>query len=167
MKRTLIIIVALVGVGGLIGLLSYHPKSTQVGAATSKSPKSSASASPSSSSSPSSSGDSAGASTNDASSSSSGSKYKDGTYSGETVDVGFGPVQVQAVVSGGKLTAVNFLQMPSDQHHSQEITAQAEPILRSEALAAQSANINTVSGATQDSDGFVKSLTAALNQANS
>ena len=163
MKRTLIIIVALVGVGGLIGLLSYHPNSTQVGAASSKSPEASASTSPSSSATPVSAGNSAGASTSNSSS----SKYKDGTYTGETVDVGFGPVQVQAVVSGGKLTAVNFLQMPSDQHHSQEIAAQAEPILKSEALAAQSASIDTVSGATQDSDGFVKSLTAALSQASS
>jgi uncharacterized protein with FMN-binding domain len=139
-------LLVLVGVGGLIGLLGYHPKAVSVGGQASHTPQ------PSSTPSSDPSTGSGGSST----------AYKDGTYTGTTVDVGYGPVQVQAVILGGKLTTVNFLQMPNDRQHSQEITDQAEPLLRQEAIQAQSANIDTVSGATQDSDGFVESLQAAL-----
>lgn len=150
MKRTIISLLVLVGVGGLIGLLSYHPKTPAVATETS----SSSSHSPS--------GAVAGSS---ASPSSTAGGYKDGSYTGTTVDVGYGPVQVQAVVSGGKLATVKFLQMPYDRQQSAEIASQAEPILMQEALQAQSANIDTVSGATSDSEGFAQSLQSALGQA--
>lgn len=92
-------------------------------------------------------------------------QYKNGSYTGSAEDVGYGTVQVKAVISGGKLTNVKFVQMPAG-GHSSEVTAMAEPQLLSEALAAQSGNVNIVSGATQDSLGFQASLTSALNQAS-
>ena len=92
-------------------------------------------------------------------------KFKDGSYTGPVVDVYFGNVQVQAVVSQGKLSNVKILQAPNDRSTSVRIAAHAMPILTTEAISAQSANVNIVSGATETSQGFQKSLAAALAQA--
>ena len=94
------------------------------------------------------------------------STYKDGTFTGSAADTPYGTVQVAAVVSGGKITDINFLQMPSDQHESQQRTDYSEPYLKQSALSTQSAkNIEFVTGATSTSYGFQESLQAALNQA--
>ena len=90
--------------------------------------------------------------------------YKDGTFNGST-DTAYGTVSIGVVISGGKITDVKFLQMPSDQGHSREVTAYAEPLLKQTTLQAQSANIDFVSGATSTSNGFEQSLQAALDQA--
>ena len=88
-----------------------------------------------------------------------------GNVNGPIVQTPFGDVQVRAVISSGKLVDVVALQTPSDRTRSQEIAQYAVPILRSEALAAQSAQINAVSGATYTSEGYAQSLQAALDQA--
>jgi uncharacterized protein with FMN-binding domain len=92
-------------------------------------------------------------------------RYKDGTYTGSSVNVYYGNVQVQAVVQGGKITAVNFLQYPNDRSTSRYINSQAMPLLQQETLQAQSARVSGVSGASDTSQGFVQSLSAALAQA--
>lgn len=92
-------------------------------------------------------------------------QYKDGTYTGPEVDVDFGLVQVQAVVQNGKITNVRFLEYPSDRRTSQRINSFAVPELQQEAIQAQSANVNLISGATLTSEGFQQSLQAALSQA--
>lgn len=89
----------------------------------------------------------------------------DGSYTGAAMDSYYGNVQVKALVSGGKLTDVQFIQYPNDQHTSKEISDRSMPILRSEAIKLQSAEVDTVSGATQTSDGFKRSLASALLQA--
>jgi uncharacterized protein with FMN-binding domain len=91
--------------------------------------------------------------------------YKDGTYNGASENTLFGTVQIAAVVSGGKITDVQFLQMPSDLGHSQEVTAYAEPYLKDETIQKQSASISFVSGATTTSEAYAESLQAALDQA--
>jgi uncharacterized protein with FMN-binding domain len=90
---------------------------------------------------------------------------KDGTYNGGAEDTPYGTVQVAAVVSGGKITDIQFLQMPNDRGHTQEVTAFSEPLLKQETLQKQSAHIDFVSGATQTSEAYEQSLQAALNQA--
>jgi|ERR1035437_1159272 uncharacterized protein with FMN-binding domain len=92
-------------------------------------------------------------------------QYKDGTYTGPTVDAYYGYIQVQAVVSGGKLTDVIFLQYPSDRRTSVQINSQAMPYLKQEAIQAQSANVNIISGASDSSGAFIQSLGAALAMA--
>ncbi|MFA6554035.1 MAG: FMN-binding protein [Candidatus Paceibacterota bacterium] len=92
-------------------------------------------------------------------------KYKNGTYTGPVVDVFYGNVEVQATIANSKLTDIKFLQYPNDQETSQEKSAHAMPILKSEAIKVQSATVDMVSGATQTSTGFIKSLTQALVQA--
>lgn len=94
-------------------------------------------------------------------------KYKDGSYTGSVADAFYGNLQVKAIISGGKLTDVQFLQYPSDRDHSVEINSQAMPLLKQEAIAVQSANVDIVSGATQSSVAFQESLGAALSQAKS
>jgi uncharacterized protein with FMN-binding domain len=91
--------------------------------------------------------------------------YKDGTYTGDSEDTPYGTVQIAVVVSGGKITDVNFLEMPNDRGHTQEVTAFSEPLLKQETLSKQNAHIDFVTGATSTSEGYQQSLQSALNQA--
>ncbi|MFI6406603.1 FMN-binding protein [Streptomyces sp. NPDC050548] len=87
------------------------------------------------------------------------------TVTGETAQTRWGPVQVKITVTNGKITDVTAVQSPSDNPRDQEINSYALPQLKSEALAAQSASIDTVSGATYTSDGYRQSLQSALDSA--
>jgi len=93
--------------------------------------------------------------------------YKDGRYTGSAADAYYGFIQVLAVISGGKLTDVQFLQYPNDRSNSVAINSQAMPYLKQEALQAQGANVNIVSGATDSSQAFIQSLSSALDKAKS
>jgi uncharacterized protein with FMN-binding domain len=74
-------------------------------------------------------------------------------------------VQVQITVAGGEVTAVEVVEYPNGNGKDQQINARALPILVSETLEAQSADIDMVSGATVTSDGYVESLQSALDKA--
>ena len=87
------------------------------------------------------------------------------TVTGDTVQTRWGPVRVRITVKSGKLTDVTAVTYPTDNPRDQEINSFALPRLRSEALQAQSANIDTVSGATYTSDGYRQSLQSALDSA--
>jgi uncharacterized protein with FMN-binding domain len=91
--------------------------------------------------------------------------YKDGVYTGGVADAFYGNIQVQVVVQGGKITDVVFLQYPNDRGRSIAINTQAMPYLKQEAIAAQRANVDIVSGATATSQAFITSLGSALSQA--
>ncbi len=92
--------------------------------------------------------------------------YKDGTYVGSVDDAVWGNVQVQVVIQHGKITSVQFLQYPNDRNRSIAINQYADPILINEAIQAQSASVDIVTGATDSSDAFIQSLTDALSQAH-
>ncbi len=91
--------------------------------------------------------------------------YKDGSYTGSVADAFYGNIQVRAIISGGKITDVKFLQYPNDRPNSVRINTQAMPFLTQEAVQAQSAQVDIVSGATDTSQAFVESLSSALAQA--
>lgn len=91
--------------------------------------------------------------------------YKDGTYTGDAADAFYGNIQVAVTVQGGKITDVQFLQYPNDRENSVMINQQAMPLLRQEAIQAQSAHVDGVSGATDSSQAFVQSLSSALAKA--
>ena len=91
--------------------------------------------------------------------------YKDGQYDGNVADAYYGLVQVRAIIQGGKLTDVVFLSYPNDRSESIKINTYATPILKAEAIKAQSAKVNIVTGATNTSRAFINSLTSALSQA--
>jgi uncharacterized protein with FMN-binding domain len=83
---------------------------------------------------------------------------------GETFSNRWGPVQVQATFgSDGALMSVDVLQTPTADGKSVRINNRAVPVLNQEALSAQSANIDTVSGATYTSNDYVRSLQAAID----
>lgn len=88
--------------------------------------------------------------------------YADGSYTGSPADAYYGTVQVKAIISGGQIADVQFLQYPSDRSTSRYINGQAMPMLTQEAIQAQSANVSGVSGATATSGAFVQSLASAL-----
>ena len=89
-----------------------------------------------------------------------------GTYTGQSVDTRWGPVQVQITVKNGKITAAQAVVYPQENPRDQEINAFAVPQLNSEAVQAQSGNIDAVSGATVTSDGYIQSLQSAIDQAH-
>lgn len=90
---------------------------------------------------------------------------KDGKYTGDSADAYYGNVQVKITVSSGKITDVQFLDYPQDRRTSVFINSQAIPYLKTEAIQAQSANVDVISGATQTSLAFIQSLQSALAQA--
>ncbi|MFF2547835.1 FMN-binding protein [Kitasatospora sp. NPDC058063] len=85
--------------------------------------------------------------------------------SGDTVNTRYGPVQVQVTLAGSRITAVDVVKYPSSERRDREINTSALPVLNQEAIAAQSARIDVVSGATYTSDGYVRSLQSALDRA--
>jgi uncharacterized protein with FMN-binding domain len=89
-----------------------------------------------------------------------------GTFTGLDFPNRFGDVQVRVVISNGRITDVQAVQLPTDRAQSAYISQQAGPWLRSEALQAQSANIDIISGATYTSQSYAQSLESALQQAH-
>lgn len=89
-----------------------------------------------------------------------------GAIAGDAVMTRYGAVQVQITVSGGKITAADVLQVPNQDRRDQMINGQAVPILDQEAVAAQSSRIDSVSGATYTSDGYIQSLQSAIDKAH-
>jgi len=88
-----------------------------------------------------------------------------GTFDGNTASTRWGPVQVRIVVKDGKIVDASALQAPSGDSRSQSISRQAVPYLVQETLAAQSAQISGVGGASYTSNGWYQSLQSALKKA--
>ncbi|MGW6919688.1 FMN-binding protein [Streptomyces sp. NPDC054950] len=139
-----IVLASAATVSGMVLLLSLKPHTTPTVAGLASSPA------PSSSS---------GASSGSAAT---------GTQSltGDSVQTRWGPVQVRVTLKGGKLTDVTAVTYPQENPRDQQINAYAIPQLTREALTAQSADIDTVSGATYTSDGYRQSLQSALDSAS-
>jgi uncharacterized protein with FMN-binding domain len=100
-----------------------------------------------------------------ATSSSSSSTSSSKSVTGDSVDTRWGPVQVQITVTNGKVTKANAVVYPSGNSRDQEINAYAIPALNQEAVSAGSAQVDTISGATVTSDGYISSLQSALDKA--
>jgi uncharacterized protein with FMN-binding domain len=87
------------------------------------------------------------------------------SFDGDVVSNQYGDVQVRVTVNGRQISDIQALQMPQDRMRSAEISQQAQPLLRQEALQAQSAQIDIVSGATFTSESYAQSLQSALDRA--
>jgi uncharacterized protein with FMN-binding domain len=140
-----IVLASAATVSGMVMLLSLKPHTSSQTALALPAPSSSASAS------------------SGTGSAATGTK----TVTGDTVQTRWGPVQVRITIKDGKLTEVTAVTYPTDNPRDQEINSYAIPQLRTEALQAQSAEIDTVSGATYTSDGYRQSLQSALDSAGS
>ncbi|MEK7604295.1 MAG: FMN-binding protein [Patescibacteria group bacterium] len=92
-------------------------------------------------------------------------RFRDGTYTGNSVDSIFGQVQVQAVVKGGALVNVIGLVYPNDRETSTRISNESLSVMTKEAIEIQSADVDLVSGATQTWEAYVVSLDSALKLA--
>ena len=90
---------------------------------------------------------------------------KDGTYTGKPASTRYGNVQVQIDVSGGSIGDIRVIQYPTGDRRTVIINNKAIPILIAQGIAAQSATVDTVSGATYTSEGYRKSLQSAIDQA--
>lgn len=163
MKRVLLSITGTVL--GLVALLSFkthgHPVSAAGALPSAGLPGTSSSAAPSTST------GSSGAPPNPAKSRSNSGSSASGTrtIAGDAIQTQYGVVQVQVTVAGTKITNASFLQLTAYDGRSQEINSYAAPILLQETLSAQSANIDTVSGASYTTAGYQQSLQSALDKA--
>ncbi|MFJ2863241.1 FMN-binding protein [Kitasatospora sp. NPDC087314] len=84
---------------------------------------------------------------------------------GDAVNTRYGPVQVEVTLAGSRITAVDVVKYPTEDRRDRAINSTALPLLNQEAIAAQSAQVDVVSGATFTSDGYVRSLQSALDRA--
>ena len=99
------------------------------------------------------------------SSGASSSALTSGTFTGDSADTRYGPVQVKITVSGGKVTAAEAVDYPTNNPRDAEINQIAIPILQQETVGVTSAQIDFVSGATFTSDGYQRSLQSAIDKA--
>lgn len=153
-----IVLASAATVSGMVLLLSLKPHTTPAVAGLTPSP-----APFSSSSAPATAGTSGGAT---GSGGSSGSASGTRTLTGDSVQTRYGPVQVRVTLADGKITDVTAVEYPQENPRDQQINSYAVPELTREALTAQSAAIDTVSGATYTSDGYRRSLQSALDSAS-
>ncbi|MBT2391472.1 FMN-binding protein [Streptomyces sp. ISL-1] len=87
------------------------------------------------------------------------------TVLGDVAGTQYGDVQVQLTLSGGRITGAQAVKAPSADARSRQIAADAIPKLNQAVVTAQGARIDTVSGASYTSEGYIKSLQSALDKA--
>ncbi len=87
------------------------------------------------------------------------------TVTGAAADTRYGPVQVRITVTNGRITSADAVVYPNGSGRDQQINSSAVPQLNNEAISANSAKIDTISGATYTSVGYLTSLQSALDQA--
>ena len=95
-----------------------------------------------------------------------GAQPRSGSVTGDAVQTPYGDVQVEISFSGRRITNVHAVHLTDSSSTSVSISAGAAPVLRQEAIAAQSAQIDMVSGATYTSEGYIQSLQSAIDAAH-
>jgi uncharacterized protein with FMN-binding domain len=168
MKRILLSIFGTVA--GVVALLSFktqgHPLATPAGGLPSAGlPEGSTSTVPSTAPSSSAPGSTATTPSATPSATPSSATATSTSYVGSAVDTRYGIVQVKVTIAKHTITNVSFVQLTAFDGRSQEINSQAAPILLQETLSAQSAQIDSVSGASYTTQGYEQSLQSALDQA--
>jgi uncharacterized protein with FMN-binding domain len=138
MRRSPLVIAATVA--GSAGVLAFHPSTPVTQTATATSP----STTPAKSSSTSAAGS--------------------GTATGDAVSTQYGDAQVRVTIKNGKIVTIEALQLQGNDPRSVQISSSAAPILQQEALSAQTADIDAVSGATFTSASYAQSLQSALDK---
>jgi uncharacterized protein with FMN-binding domain len=152
-------------IAGLVALLSFksHSGAGLPSAAASAGVTPSASAPPASSPAPAGSSPAASAGSSPGPAASSPQPAKT-VLTGKVVQTADGPMQVQVTLVGHRITAVTVLQHTDNGTNSELIDSRAIPQLNHETLAAQSAKIDAVSGASYTSEGYIQSLQSALDK---
>jgi uncharacterized protein with FMN-binding domain len=91
--------------------------------------------------------------------------YRDGTFRGDPANAYWGRVEVRISIAGGRIDTIELLDTPHTHPRSVTGNQRAMPILMREAMTAQRAKVDAVSGATDSSEAFMRSLDSALRQA--
>jgi uncharacterized protein with FMN-binding domain len=138
MRRSPLVIAA--SIAGTAGVLAFHPSTPVTQTATATTP----STTPAKSSSTSAAGS--------------------GTATGDAVSTQYGDAQVRVTIKNGKIVTIEALQLQGNDPRSVQISSSAAPILQQEALSAQTADIDAVSGATFTSASYAQSLQSALDK---
>jgi uncharacterized protein with FMN-binding domain len=156
-----IVIALLSTVSGVVLLFSYHTSLGQGSPVAAKGTTSGGTTSGGSG------GPTAGGTTTSGGPTSGGtSTTSSGEYTGDAVNTRWGPVQVKITVKNGKITAADAVVYPQENPRDVEINSYAVPALVQETVQAQSAKIDSVSGATVTSGGYIASLQSAIDQAH-
>jgi uncharacterized protein with FMN-binding domain len=156
-----IVIAVMSTISGLVLLLSYHTSldpTPRAGAALGGAGTGPSEAGTGSSD--------AGAGSSDAGAGSSDASAGSGTFTGDEAPTRWGPVQVRIVVLNGRITQAETIEYPNGNHRDQEINSWALPQLQDATVRANSAGIDTLSGATVTSQGYLASLQSALDKAH-
>jgi uncharacterized protein with FMN-binding domain len=152
-------------IAGLVGLLSFKTQATPVASApaavSTTGPGTAATGTAATGSSTSSTSTAAAGSASTKATSTTATT----TVTGSVVNTRWGPVQVRITVTNGKLVSATAIQYPNGNGRDQQINAYAIPALTKEALAAGSAKIDMISGASYTSQGYISSLQSALDKA--
>jgi uncharacterized protein with FMN-binding domain len=159
------IVLAIMGtISGLVMLFSYHTSTT--GRATTTTDETDGSNTRATTGTATTAVPSATASAGSTPAATTSTAAADGTYTGDAVETHWGTVQVAITVANGRITSAEAVQYPNENPRDQQINAYAVPILNSEVVAAQSASIDAVSGATVTSGGYLESLQSAIDAAH-
>ena len=171
MRRLLLALVSTAA--GLAAVLSFKTQGSAATSGAAAAPETGTQASSSAPASTGSAGSGAGGTASGSGSTSAGSKTSTGstagtgggrTLTGAVSNTPYGPMQVQVTVEGKKITGVKVLQQTNTGVMSQQIDSNSIPQLTKETLTVQSARIDTVSGATATSTGYINSLQSALDK---
>jgi len=146
MRRSPLVIGATIA--GTAGVLAFHPHTPTVKTATATT----AAAPP------------ASTKTTTSSSTTSKSAGTSGSATGDAIATQYGNAQVKVTVQNGKITKVEALQLQGNDPRSYQISTSAEPILQEEVLTKQTADVDSVSGATFTSASYTQSLQSALDK---
>jgi uncharacterized protein with FMN-binding domain len=142
-------------ISGLVLLFSYHTSTGQGSVAGTLDSTTSGSGT----------SNAAGGSGSSSSSDSSGSDSGTTTLTGDSVQTRWGAVQVRITVKAGRIVSSEAIAYPNNNGHDVQINAYAVPVLNQQAVDAQGADLDGVSGATVTSEGYRRSLQSALDQA--
>jgi uncharacterized protein with FMN-binding domain len=159
MKRSPVVVIATIA--GLAGVLSFHTKPATLSLGKAVGPEAPGGSPTSAPTSTTTGPGSPGSSGTTPSTSPAATR----TATGAAINYNYGVLSVAATVSGTKLTNVTIASIDEGGNfRSQSIDQEAVPLLEQEALQAQSAGIQSVSGASYTSAGFEQSLQSALTQ---
>ena len=157
MRRAPIVVSATIA--GTAAVLAFHPRTPAVPTATASTAAAASSAAQSSGNS---SGTTGGTGTGTGAAGTGAGVS--GTATGDSVATRYGNAQVRVTVKDGKIVQIDALQLQANDPRSVQISSTAAPILQQEALAAQTAGVDAVSGATYTSASYTQSLQSALDK---
>jgi len=159
MRRAPIVVSATIA--GTAAVLAFHPRTPAVPTATASTASAASSAAQSAGTS---SGTTGGTGTGTGTGAAGTGAGVSGTATGDSIATRYGNAQVRVTVKDGKIVQIDALQLQANDPRSVQISSTAAPILQQEALAAQTAGVDAVSGATYTSASYTQSLQSALDK---